>query len=750
MTGAGMDTPRDEEGDLAATLVRGAAEPPRGSAFVPIVNRTALAAFTIPWELTPGQPLRVVVVKGTFDVVPGAPAAIRAEADPPSGDRHVADDPTRSLLYPSDFVVHKPRVDVTLTGHAVAPGGGGAAGRVSFRFGRGERGFDRTLAVFGDRTWEGAVVKLAPSEPRRFEAIPLLWEYAFGGPGHAANPLGLGHDGHTRPPNLEDPAHLVHGPGDTPPPAGFGPVPMRFAARAAKLGTYDAAWLATRWPYFPEDLDRGFFQAAPAAQQLAQARGDEPFELVGVHRRHPVLDGKLPGLAARAFAQRTTASGGAFAEIALTLDTVSFDVDAMKLTQVWRGQLPVADDDASDVLDLFVHAEPLDGPHLTLAEARARYRAARLPLPPIAADPDAPRPANDPAGPAGPSAHEQWIEARLQAAGVREGRSGAAASPPPSPPAERLPPDRDPLRRQVVALLAAGASLEGLDLGGADLSDLDLSSRSLAGALLKDALLRRCRFTGASLGGAQLGGADLTDATLDGADLCLADLTGATLDGAVLDGATLDDAVLEGARGDGSSLRGARGARARLGGGSWRRARFDGAALPGADFTGAALDEAVFDGAVLPEIRLYDARATRASFKDATLDGARADGVVLLQCSLRGARAPASVWDGARLDECSFLGAALAGAGFARASAPRAVWSGADLREARFDKARLAGASFLRANLMGASLEGADLAGADLRGANLHGAATWKANLRGANLELAIITQTSLPGARGT
>jgi uncharacterized protein YjbI with pentapeptide repeats len=718
----------------------------RASPAIPFVNRTPLAAFTIPWEREPGRPVRAVVVKGSFDLVPGAPAAIRAEAEPPSGDRHLADDLTRSLVYPSDFVVMKPKVDVTLKGHAVAPFGSAPAGRVRFCFGREGRGFDRTLAVFGDRSWEGGVLKLAPSAPRPFEAIPLVWERAFGGPGCAENPVGLGHEGHTRPPNLEDPARLLTGPGDAPPPAGFGAVPPSWRARAAKLGTFDAAWARSRWPYFPADLDPSCLQAAPPAQQLASVRGDEPFELVGMDRQHPVLDGKLPGLLARCFAQRSATAGGAFEEIALRLDTVSFDVDAMRIHLVFRGLFDVADDDASDVEELFVVAEDLAAPRRPLAAVRASYRAAKLSLEPLAEDPDAPPPANDPALPRALSAHERRIEERLRAAGV--GALGEVAPLPPPPPRERPPRALDPLRRQVVALLARGESLAGLELAFADLSELDFAGHSLAGAVLQGALLRGARLTGCDLTGAQLGGAVLEGANLAGTQLALADLTQADLTSAILDGASLDDAVLERVRGDGASLREAKGARARLGGGSWRSARFDAAELTGLDLIGADLEAATLDGASLPEVKLYDARGSHISARDAKMPGARADGAILPGIALRGAKLAGSIWDGACLDEASFLGASLAGASFCRASCARALFSGADLTGARLVRAQLGGASFLRANLMAASLEGADLGGADLRGANLHAAETWKAKLDGANLELAIVTQSKLAEGR--
>ena len=743
--------------------------PPRTSDAIPFVNRTSLAAFALAWESQPGRPSRTVVVKATCDLVPGGAARLRppGESDPPTGDRHAADDPTRSLAYPTDFAPFKPRADVTLTGHACAPGGSSPAAQVRFRFGHRKNGFDRRIAVFGDRTWDGAVVKLAPSEPRRFETMPLVYERAYGGPGFPANPVGLGHEGLTRPPNLEDPDHLVKGPGDTPEPASFCGVPMTWAARASRLGTYGPAWLRTRWPFFPEDFDPTFFQAAPAAQQLDHLDGDEPFELVGMDREHPVLDGTLPRVRARCFAQKTTAAGGAFHEIVLRLDTVTFDVDATTIHLVWRGLIEVADDEASDVAELFVLTEELAAPRLALAEAQAKYRAARLRLAPVAEDPDAPPPANDAAAPRELSAHERRIEDRLRAAGILE--AAVAQLPPASldAPASELPGDLAlpspptstsrpverghgdaSLRAQVISMLACNASLDGLDLGGADLSDLDFSSRSLVGAILTDTLLRRARFVAADLTGAQLGNADLTDAVLERASLQMADLTGANLDGARLDGAQLDAAVLEGVLGERASLTDVRGARARFGGSVWTRARFERADLPSADFTASQLDEAVFDGASLPEIRLYEARGLKVSFKNARLPEARADGACLLQSSLRGITAPSSIWDGALLDDSSFLGASLPGASFVKASCARAVFSGADLTEGRLDRARLAGASFLKANLMAASLEGADLTGADLRASNLHAAETWKAKLRGAQLDLALTTQSKLEGAK--
>src|SRR4051812_36895083 len=82
------------------------------------------------------------------------------------GDVHAEGDAIHSLLYPTDFAVFKPRADVTLAGHAYAPGGASPAAQVRFRFGRKGNGFDRSIAVFGERRWQQAVVRLAPTDAR--------------------------------------------------------------------------------------------------------------------------------------------------------------------------------------------------------------------------------------------------------------------------------------------------------------------------------------------------------------------------------------------------------------------------------------------------------------------------------------------------------------------------------------------------------------------------------------------------------
>ena len=210
--------------------------PKRESPQVPIVTRAPLSVAATPWQLAPPRDVLTLVVKATCDLVPGGAAKLRDEADPLSGDVNEGDDLGKSLRYASDFAVLKPRADVVLTGHAHAPRGSAQRARVAFRFGTGQapRGFFRAVDVLGDRAWKRAGIALAPGDPASFEKIPLVYERAFGGAGHASNPVG------TPLPNLETPDHAITSPNDAPPPACFAPIAPGWRERASKLGTFDA------------------------------------------------------------------------------------------------------------------------------------------------------------------------------------------------------------------------------------------------------------------------------------------------------------------------------------------------------------------------------------------------------------------------------------------------------------------------------------------------------------------------------
>lgn len=759
--------------------------PPRRTPSIPVFHRTPFVLVTMPWQVSPPRDSLTVFVKGTFDLVPGAPARARAEAELPIGDVHEDGNPDRGLVYSTDFALHKPKADVLLTGKAYR--GSMGIAEVGFRFGHADNRFERRIAVFGERTWQSSFGVSSPSVPKAFDVMPLVWERAFGGARSDDNPLGIGLAGSpgepARLPNLEDPLRVLTSPRDTPPPVCFAPIPPSWRERRSKLGTYDRRWVEGRWPYFPEDFEWSFFQAAPRAQQLAYLAGDEPYEITGMRRDLPALRGSLPGVRVRVVVAETKEAGGGLREVTMRLDTASFDVEELKLTLVWRGVIEVSGDEAPEIGALLLAKEEMASPKGTLGEVRDACFAPEL----RGAEVAPAQPANDEGAALDPEEAriKADLDARLAAARAEVEKAGWRPPDPGAEPPEVALPDPaaigatlrgagmdarevagveevlraakaataeagaakgSDVRARVTAKLEAREPLDGVDLTGADLSGLDLGGRSLQGARLLRARLDGCNLAGADLSGAQLGEASLAKAIFDGANLAGADLHGADLRGASFEGASIEGASFASARGEGARFGGAKGASASFADGDWTGARFDACALPSADFSRAKIDGVSFARATLSEVRLYDAHGAGVCFDGAHLAEARGDDARLPEATFLGADAARSIWENATLDRAILRGAKLPQASFVRASCAAAVFSAADLTGSRWARARLPDAELVKANLVQATFERADLSRADLRGANLYRAETWKVKLDGAKLDGAIVGETKVEG----
>ncbi|THF63706.1 DUF2169 domain-containing protein [Pseudothauera nasutitermitis] len=228
---------------------------------------------------------------------------------------------------------------------------------------------DKCLQVIGERAWTRRLWPAVCVEaPAPFKEMPLTWERAYGGAGHD-NPQGrafLPRLAWLRAragamPNIEYPGLPVMPGRRRLPAAGFAPQALLHAEQARRAsGTYDKRWLAEDFPGLPRDFDCGLFNRAPADQQFAGAlRGDEPYTLEGLHPRHALLRGQLPGLRARAFLLREGQGAEAAEEIALACDTVWFFPDQDVGLLVFRGEAPVHDSDALDVQALMVAYEKI-------------------------------------------------------------------------------------------------------------------------------------------------------------------------------------------------------------------------------------------------------------------------------------------------------------------------------------------------------------------------------------------------------
>lgn len=293
-----------------------------------------------------------VVVKGTFaldtltDGVPG----LSDEQDPITlADEYRGEPDATSLRVASDLAAEKPLVDFTLEGHAWPAKGGDRSVDVAVRL----SDMEKTVRVFGPRSWVTGPRTLAPGRPAPMHETPLTYELAFGGVDRAGtpagflpeNPVGLGFKSRHNPldfrgqpaPQLELTRAPVTSPAELGSPAGFGPVARHWAPRRHKAGTFDAQWKAERFPLLPRDFDPAFEQVAPTDQQLPEyVRGGESLVIVGATAGGAVvceLPRERPSIRAIFASAEERLQGNC--------DTVHVDTNRMRLTLAWRASIPI-------------------------------------------------------------------------------------------------------------------------------------------------------------------------------------------------------------------------------------------------------------------------------------------------------------------------------------------------------------------------------------------------------------------------
>ncbi|WP_437943774.1 DUF2169 domain-containing protein [Sorangium sp. So ce281] len=760
-----------------------------------IKNLTPLASGVKPSSRRPPRPEVTLIVRGTFELVHGAAAAL-PEGDPLlvqeplSAERHRPEDDALSgdIVYPGDFADFKPLADLLLLGTCHAPSGRPVAS-CPVRFAVGD--FSKVLQVVGPRTWVPGVLGDYPSDPARFVKMPVAYTHAFGGPRHAANPVGKGLDTPELP-NIESPGEPIKSRGDRPAPAGFGPLSPRWPERARKLGSaYGPEWRKERAPYHAEDFDVGHFNAAPGDQQVPFLRGDEALSFANLHPDRVLFESALPGLRVRAFLMDTT---GRFREVPMVLDTLFADLDALRLSLVWRGVDAVPDAELRGVRTVLFASEPMASPR----EPEARYRAA---LEAFERDPvkeSVPTSFGDPwaAVDPGPAAPEKPVDPRLAAqldetlatlpsglraaiaravtaGGAHTGRRGLdlparvaaalanAPSPAAPPPAEAPLTDariRPVLARRLAQLRglalearASGAAVPGLEALEAALRDPRLGGfpeGDPGAAKDADTPSRGGDSSGRDWSGRDLRGANLEGARLDGTLLARADLRGARLAGASLRQAVLAEAQLGDADLSGADLAQAQLARARARGARLTRARLDGVFaeeidLEGADLEGVVAERALLQRASLTGARLAGAALTQCLFEGARLEESAWIGASLLRCMLTQIAGDRADFTDAKLGRSGFSDARLRRARFTGAQGPASVWVRADLTDADFRYSSFHDACFSEVEAAGARFSGADLRRARFDRARLEQASFDRANLFGVDLRRATLTRVS-------
>jgi hypothetical protein len=284
-------------------------------------------------------------------MVHGREAVLADAQEPVAGDRHLDDDPRRSLYAPSELVPYKPRADVILVGSAYAPDAQPVDALVA-RLTLGE--LDKAIGVIGDRVWIDGPDGLEPSPPRPFRSMPLAYERSSRAP---ENPNGFDLArapvlGAPALPNLEAADDEIGGDRTV----GFGPVSREASARRALLQAGGRAFVegGERGPV-PPGFDFAYYNAAPRDQQIDVVRPGTALVLVNLNREHARLETKLPAVRPKAFLVPADVERGI--EIALRCDTVWVDTDRALLTLSWRGILSVETPDEDALGTLVVAAQ---------------------------------------------------------------------------------------------------------------------------------------------------------------------------------------------------------------------------------------------------------------------------------------------------------------------------------------------------------------------------------------------------------
>lgn len=667
----------------------------------------------------------------------------------------------------------KPRGEVLVFGRGFAPGG---RPRPAFLARVQVGSIDKSIYVVGKRRWERGV----PSEPEPLTELVLGWDKAFGGPGFAANPLGMGfspiEEGGKKVhplPQLEDPRRLIKSPGDTPTPAAFGALDPSWPERQSKAGTYDSKWLENEFPGLARDIDPEYFMLAPLDQRApGYFQGGERIVIENLHAEEPTIETHVTRLSARCFITRRGGAEDALEEVVTRLETLVLLPNARRMVALFRGVTPIVDDDADDITCALAALELRGSPrslehYRSVLAARLDKKKGHL----VALRDKDMLPEPDPGAPALPDEKYSDMEDLLAREGVMERRGRERAERelaevrkatrvlgldpdergiPRELPEAQAPPKIDELAEYIEQVNEEAARLEAeakarqeasleqarksLAEHGVDLDEVMERTKSGGGgppAFRADSHLDRMRETAAA--GRALG------APMEALE--------AQIEDPVFVGKLrwLEEAQLVVYRTAAHQLPPAPtptdDARRVM-----RERAFAALAskspMNGWDLTGADLRDLNFEGASLREALLEG-----ADLRGAALAGADLTGAVLTRADLSGVRLAGAKLEGANLGEVRAKGASFEGARMAKA-----VFERGDLGEARMAGADLRGGLVLEARMPGADLTGvlADevlFSEVDFTGAKLDRASLRKATLFRCQLEKASFVEATLEGA---
>lgn len=703
------------------------------------------------------------IAKGTLSLKSERKAEFLSEDDmlELSGDQYVEDQEQKGLRYASDFALFKPNTDLLLTGSYHSPGGYlVSSGEAAFHVGE----WSKRLKVVGDRVKRSGLLSFGYSEPEPFRAMPLTWERAYGGPSFKHNPCGKSLDAVQLPdggkgyfaPNVEglDPAGVALSSSQ---PAGFSPVPMTWPQRGGKVGTYGGRWAKERWPWYPDDFDWTFFNAAPKDQQLSEyLRGDEFLAFENLHPQYSRYRCQLPGVLVRWFLRERQGEQSLLREVMMRLDTLWVDMEAEQLVLVWRGVGEVRSLKMGEIVEHFIIKEPLASSKLSLdqygqlLEDAKRRREEDAKGEPITFVPFAIPLAELPKRVSLGTYEEELakalaaFESEMSPEELQDYKNfmqqgvEVQNGPPPTLSdlkAEMLAEHQELIQAnpEFAKRIGPPPSLDEFIAVDEEANRKILELSQLANVKAADPVDVKSDWTRESVQEHAKNGGHFNAINLSGLDLSELDLKGVNFIGAVLVGVKFCQTLLDDANLNGSDLHEA----------DLSFCSLKSATLISTDLTNANLANAVLDGAELSNSELAKASLTSASLLQVQALRTNFSGADLTLANMNAGCFSNSDFTGAKLENASFVRALLQNADFDSVTALEIDLSGADLT-----KLRASGANLSKGKLVGVTAGASIWDEAILDCADFSRAQMGLANFTGASLKQAVFVETNLVRAR--
>jgi len=302
-----------------------------------------------------GEPLQTVVVRASFDIVPGAILRPSPEQQAVvTADEYYGKPNVSSIRYPNDLAPYKPNADIIINATAECPYGNPAeVWPVRVKVGQ----LTKSFLVTGPRSWRKGLFgwKLGDLEP--CSSVPIRYEYAYGGECEQEsdhklwerNPIGCGFgsprnvDGDRLPaPQIVSqnaPIDRISEEGVT---EGLGATAPAWLPRRDFAGDFGDGenWAKARAPLMPDDFKYDFFNAAhPDLIYDGFLQGGESVRLEGIKAEK--LEFELPIFEfAMVITDKASFEYGSFG----LLDTLHIDSEEMKSYMVWRITAPIFED----------------------------------------------------------------------------------------------------------------------------------------------------------------------------------------------------------------------------------------------------------------------------------------------------------------------------------------------------------------------------------------------------------------------